>query len=536
MRQLTKHITDSTSTWSRRQLVSAASVWGGAGLIAGSSWNTTAVAQPAGEKPTRNFRFEDVVDRARALAETPFDDAHDAEWPELAALDYDDYRKIRFKEEARKSLTGGKFQLDLFHRGNLFVRRVGINLLRNGEPTPLPYRHEDFDFDDLVLAPQPDTLGFAGFRIRTPLNRPDVFDELIVFLGASYFRFLGRDQRYGLSARAFAINAGVPMQEEEFPFFREFWIEDGPADQNHLNVMGLLDSPSVAGAFAFSVHPGVHTAIDVTATVLARRTVTTAGVAPLTSMYYTGASGPREADLFRAEVHDSDGLMMRSGDEFTWRPLRNPLDNELSLYPVDQPKGFGLLQRNRDFDQYQDLEATYELRPSYWVVPQGEWSAGAVQLSELTTATETQDNIVACFRPASPLEPLKPTTWRYRIEAMTDGSEIHALATASRTLISDLARANGGPPSGSRLYVIDFTSHDIDYWEKALDQFDLVVESSRGEATGARLRWNPNGPGIRAMFIARAEPGVTAEFTARLMRGDHPFSETWLHRWTRAAT
>ena len=504
----------------------------GAGTLAAGG----VLAQSDAPSPARPFRFIDVVERARVLAESPFEDSSTQEFPQLAGLDYDDYRKIRFREDARLPMGGGAFRLDLFHRGNLFNRRVGINLLRNGESAPVPYLHEQFDFDDLEIGPFPETLGFAGFRIRTPLNRPDVFDELIVFLGASYFRFLGRDQRYGLSARAFAINAGVPMQEEEFPFFREFWIEEAPDGQNHVNIMGLLDSPSLAGAFAFTVHPGVHTAVDVTATILARRTVATASIAPMSSMFYTGASGPREADLFRAEVHDSDGLLMKASDGFKWRPLRNPLDSEVSSFPVTTPLGFGLLQRNRNFDVYQDLEATYEMRPTYWVTPQGDWGAGAFQLSELTTPTETADNIVASFRPSAPLEPLAPVTWRYRIEAMQDGDAIHDLAKASRTLISDLARPRAGQPSGSRLYVIDFTGDDIAFWENALEEIELVVGASQGEATGARLRWNPNGPGIRARFTARIEPGQTADFDARLIRKGQPFSETWTHRWSRAAT
>jgi glucans biosynthesis protein len=502
----------------------------GAGVLVTGHALAQSEASPNRE---RSFDYQDVIDRARAMAQAPFDDRPDVQPPELAALDYDDYRKIRFREDARLQLGGGAFRLDLFHRGNLFKRRVGVNVLRNGKPVPVPYLHSEFDFGGLDLGDFPETLGFAGFRMRTPLNRPDVFDELIVFLGASYFRFLGRDQLYGLSARAFAINAGVENEREEFPFFREFWIEEAPPGQQHITILGLLDSPSLAGAFRFVVHPAEETFVDVTATVIPRTVVKGAGVAPLTSMYYTGASGAREIDLYRAEVHDSDGLLTQRDGVWSWRPLQNPLRNEMTSFPAGAPQGFGLLQRNREFDSYQDLEAAYELRPSYFVQPHGDWGAGAIELAELTTRSETNDNIVASFRPATPLQPLQPATWQYRITAMTDGDSLHPLAKADRTMVGDDPEPRDRVQPGSRVFVIDFAGDDLAFYKSALDQMELTVTSSLGKVTVDPLEWNPHLPGIRARVIAFVEPGQTTEIGVTLMRKGRRASETWLHRWSR---
>ncbi len=483
-------------------------------------------------RPPIRFAFDDVIAKAQALAAADFSDERDVEPPALAALDYDDYRKIRFRPEARVSLGAG-FGLDLFHRGHIFKPQVDINLLEDGIPVELPYRESQFDFGGLKLGPLPRSLGFAGLRIRAPLNRPDVQDELIVFLGASYFRFLGRGQRYGLSARGLALNAGIPGETEEFPFFREFWIEKPKEDQLHLTLYALMDSPSLAGAFAFTLLPREETSADVTAHIIPRTTLARLGVAPLTSMYFTGGSGPRHTDLFRREVHDSDGLVMRLEGHSTWRPLVNPPQSRTSSFAAQTVQGFGLIQRNRNFDDYQDLEASYELRPSYYVEPMGDWGPGSVELSELATQSETSDNIVASFRPQSPLQPGKPAQWRYRITATGSGEPMSELARAQRTLISDRAARHAGQPAGARLFLVDFAGGDLAFYKSAVDELEISLHTTAGTIAAEPLAWNPHTSGIRARIFTHMEHEQSSEISATLLHRGKVLSETWLTQWSR---
>ena len=242
-------------------------------LVASSAFVTharTAAAQAGQPAAPPKFDFEDVVRRARDLATAPFD-ASIAPLPDtLNKLDFDAWRDIRFRPDKAFPLgNGSQFRLQLFHLGHLYKRPVTINTIRDGIPTPIPFTTSLFDYGRTKPDKLPVNLGFAGFRLHYPLNSPVIFDEVIAFLGASYFRFLGRDQRYGASARALAIQAG--SEDEEFPFFREFWIETPEPNADRATVYGLLDSPSTTGAYRFDLYPGVDTTIEVSTILFPRK-------------------------------------------------------------------------------------------------------------------------------------------------------------------------------------------------------------------------------------------------------------------------
>ena len=233
-------------------------------------------------------------------------------------------------------------------------------MLRDGIPAPVPYAANLFDYGrNKIPAGLPINLGFAGFRLRYPLNAPHVMDEVIAFLGASYYRFLGRGQRYGLSARGLGIGSGA-RANEEFPFFREFWIETPDPAADRIVVHALLDGESVTGAFRFEIVPSLETSVDVTATLFARRSIASLDMAPLSSMFLSGKNDHRVDDDFRTELHDSDGLLMHTGaGEWIWRPLSNPAAPAVSTFLDNNVRGFGLVQRDRSFDHYQDLDLAY---------------------------------------------------------------------------------------------------------------------------------------------------------------------------------
>ncbi len=490
-------------------------------------------AQPAAQ-PQARFGFADVVRRARELANVAFEQG--PALPEtLAKLDFDAWREIRFRpERALLAQPATPFRLQMFHPGFLFTRPVTVNTVRDGVPTPVPYAAALFDYGKTRFEkPLPVNLGFAGFRLHHGLNDPKVFDELISFIGASYFRFLGRGQRYGLSARGLAINAGV-KDGEEFPIFREFWIETPAVDAERVTIHALMDSPSLTGAYQFHVYPGRDSVLDVTATLFARRRIEKFGLAPLTSMFFTGENDRRFFDDFRSELHDSDGLLIQSGSgEWLWRPLRNPVEPAISAFVDKGIRGFGLMQRDRVFEHYQDLDLAYELRPSYWIEPDGDWGEGHVELIELPTTDETNDNIVALWQPRVPLEPGRETTFRYKISSILDADELHPGGRAINTYQAKPKALGSGETvtAGARRLIVDFAGGDLAYHLGQPDRIEIVPSVSAGRITRSFLVPNPKTEGFRAFIDVVLEPGQSADLRAFLRSGTKALTETWTYPW-----
>ncbi|WP_414472067.1 glucan biosynthesis protein [Microvirga sp. M2] len=502
-----------------------------------SAWGGPASAQaPQNGVPTPEpFRFEDVVRRARELASAPFE-APPTQLPEpLNRLSFDDYRDIRFRTDKALLATGNSpFRLQLFHLGFLYQRPVTVNIIREGVPTPVPYQRELFDYGrNKIDKPLPVNLGFAGFRLHYPLNNPKVFDELIAFLGASYFRFLGRDQKYGLSARGLAINV-EGGEQEEFPYFREFWIETLKPESTRATVYALLDSPSVAGAYRFEIYPSKETTLDITATLFPRQRIENVGLAPLTSMFFEGENDRKPTDDFRLELHDSDGLLMQSGaGEWIWRPLRNPNGKTISSFSDNNPRGFGLMQRDRVFENYQDLEAYYHQRPGYWVEPVGDWGEGWVELVELPTPDETHDNIVAYWQPNKPYEAGQEVTFSYRLRAAAAIGTMHSGGKVINTFQTPPRASGSNAPSDRRhrRFIIDFAGGDLAYYTGAPDLVQLVPSTSVGQITSTFLMPNGHINGFRAAIDVKLEPGQSTDLRAFLRAGNRALTETWTYPW-----
>ena len=524
----------------RRALLSSATL--GVGAIGVSELLLSdAIAQTAAPvtaqtpaQPPR-FGFDDVARRARELASTPFDPAY-ARLPEnLEKMDFDAWRDIRFRPE-KSFLNGSQFKLQLFHLGHLYRRAVTVNTIRDGIATPIPYAANLFDLGRNKLdKPLPINTGFAGFRLHFPVNDPRVQDEIASFIGASYFRILGRGQHYGISARALAVATGT--NQEEFPFFREFWIETPDARSERATVYGLLDGLSVTGAFRFDIYPGQETVADVRASLYPRRNGVKLGLAPLTSMFFLGENDRRINEDFRIELHDSDGLLMNnSNGEWLWRPLRNPPSIAVSSFLDKDPKGFGLLQRDRDFSSYQDLDLNYESRPSYWIEPHENWGEGRVELVELPTTDETNDNIVASFVPLVQAETGKPINYGYKMLAALDlkklspnGRVINTFQTAARALGSREI-----PPPGSRRFLIDFAGGDLSFYLNDPALVELVPSVSAGRILRSFVIANARIDGIRAVIDVQANSGQTIDIRAFLRANGRTLTETWTFPWTAA--
>ena len=489
-------------------------------LIAALPLALVGAAAPAHAARSRGFGEADVQALAGALSRRPFSPPSRDLPAALSKLDYDAYRDIRFDpSKALWKAEGLPFQLQFFHRGGLFREQVDLYELRQGQPTPIAYSTEQFNFKrgaPTGLSPQ---LGFAGFRIHAPINKASYFDEVAVFLGASYFRAVAKDMLYGLSARGLAIGTGG---QEEFPIFRSFWIERPSPGARSLTIFALLDSASCAGAFRFVVTPGATTIFDVSAKVFPRRAIANVGIAPLTSMFLFAGDSTRRFDDFRPRVHDSDGLSVSNGrGEQLWRPLVNPRMVQTSAFQDKNPRSFGLIQRERRLGAYQDLEARYDLRPSLWVEPKGAWGPGQVRLVELPAATEYEDNIAAFWTPTAPLRAGRPASFAYRLHW---GAEPPAAGVARVVQTRSGAAAN---PSRRR-FVVDF---DMPVGVPA-DGVSVSITASRGEILEKHLLPNPATRGLRLSF--ELDPGQAREIDlrAQLARSGKPCSEVWLYRWT----
>ena len=510
--------------------------------------------------------FADVIARAEALAGEPFQPAADDLPPALAGLTYDAYRAIHFRPEAGL-LLGQRFSAQFFHRGFLFRRRVAVFV--QGRERPLEavaYDATQFSFGPGAERAQnadgggwPADLGFAGFRLHHAFDpiRPRSQDEFLVFLGASYFRLRAAGQTYGLSARGVCVNTGGPGNEE-FPDFTTFWINEPDEADDRLTVLALLEGPSLAGAFRFSVQPGDPSRLAVSASLHLRQDIARLGLAPLTSMFLYGESGfgsrdTSVADDFRPKVHDSDGLLVAVGAERTWRPLVNiRADPHTSAFAAKPLAGFGLLQRERDFAAFLDVQARYEARPGLWVRPRAKagaasdvaaaldgaqpedaFGAGTVQLYEIPTRNEYLDNIVAAFVPAEPARAGNVLALDYELttvggEPAPDFPDDLARVVRTRVGSAERLRPTNPPTPARRLFVIDFEGEKLPNDPTA--GLAPVVSASAGSLIEPVIERVPQTGGWRLYVEFRAPiPRAVGDIVvkARLDLDGRPVTETW---------
>lgn len=494
-------------------LTLATAVGGGTAMVGGARAAASAVD------------FGSVLGEAEELARRPYAAPRDRDLREFNDLSYDQYRDIRFKHD--RGLWAGQglnFQVDLFHPGFRFKTPLDISVVDGGGSEPVPFSADLFDYGSLVTAPT-DVTGFAfsGFRVRSPINDPGVMDEFAVFQGASYFRSVAKGQRYGLSARGLAINTADP-EGEEFPLFRKYWLIRPEPGATALVVLALLDSPSTTGAFRFTIRPGSPTSTDVELVLFPRVDMPKVGFGALSSMFLFGPSARAGYDDFRNAVHDSEGLQIVTGaGEHVFRPLANPSRLQVSAFLDRGPRGFGLVQRTRAFGAYQDLETRFDIRPSAWVEPIGDWGSGAVVLVEIPTETETNDNIAAYWRPSEPIPAGRPFTLTYRllwcVTPPVEGQLARIAATRSG-LSFDRRR---------RLFVVDFEGLSKDDPVPAVD-----VTASRGAIANVSSRWNRPSNAYRVSFELDTGRESLIELRLVLTRDAKPVSETWLYRWTPA--
>lgn len=498
-------------TLSRRSFMASASAMALLGAMPGA-----ALAQP--------FSHDTVIEQAKRRAEHTYQPRPEIpqEWRDLS---YEQYKSIWFRHDA--ALWRGSdvpYEVDFFHPGLYFPRAIQVNTVQNGMTHPMPFNLGWFDKTDQVPdLPINETLGYSGLRLRTELTEPGKKNEFCVFQGASYFRAIGFGQIYGLSARGLALKTADPMGEE-FPDFTDFWLETPRPGQRNIIVHALLDSPSVTGAYRFDITPGPSCVTEVRATLFPRVALDHVGLGPLTSMFLFDETNRTRFDDFRPAVHDNDGLMIQNGaGEVLWRPLANPKTLQVSSFVDQTPKGFGLMQRARTYGDFADLEALYHKRPGAWIEPMGDWGQGAVTLVEIPADQEIYDNIVAYWRPRTPMAAGQRHDIAYRL---TWGAQAPIGAGLPRVINT----RTGARRKGGRIVTIDFEKDPV--FDAGLETVTALISSPHAQTSPGVLQRNPETGGVRLAFSFDPGDRPLVELRAQLRAGDSPASEVWLYRWT----
>ena len=457
-----------------------------------------------------SFSWDILVAKAQRLARAPYRET--PHHPGARNVNYDALYQARFRED--RTIWGnlpGDTGVQLFPLSASAEQPVEIALVEKGRATPLPYDPTIFDApaDNAVRKLGPNA-GYAGFRVMNAARNGD----WLSFLGASYFRSPGATKQFGLSARAIAINTSI-QGKEEFPRFTHFWLErTGPSS---LTVYALLDGESITGAYRFAstlTPQGVRQ--DVDTALFPRRTIRELGLMPMTSMFwYDQASRSTRTD-WRPEIHDSDLLGLASTDgSFHARPLINPSAPRVDVFAERNPRGFGLLQRDRTFDHYQDDGVFYERRPSLWASPRKPFGPGEVRLYGFPTTSEYVDNICSYWTPAASPRPGRRIDASYRL----DWSSARSHAGPGIPILENVWTGQAGEAGVDRV-IFDFSGVAQDA------KPEIWVDLSDG--TLARKGGYPvlHQPGLyRVALDIRRNSGKPTDIRVQLRSGDGLLSE-----------
>lgn len=505
----------------RRELLK----WAVAGAGAGLSPAIGAEVPPAaGGQSPHPFDFNVVVDKARALAKTPHVAPPSLPAP-FASLTYEQYAAIKAKPGTAIWIDDKVgFAIELLPRGYLFATPVALNIVENGMASPVSFDASRFDFGKLAVpSPAPD-LGFSGFRVLHARSNKG-FVETAMFQGASFFRSLANGQNFGMTARALSIRTADP-KGEEIPAFREVWIERPSPASEVLVINALVHSESMTGAYRFTMRPGDITIIDTECTLFARSPADFYGLGCTTAMFLFGPIKRQNVDDIREGVYDVSGLQILNGNgEWLWRPVSNPDTLQISAFVDANPKGFGLLQRERNFAQLQDDDQHWELRPSLWIEPINDWGEGSVSLVEIPTDTETNDNVICFWRPKAVLQPGAEAAFSYRQFWCWTPPDRPTLAVVTNT------RGGRGSNPKRRRFVVEFTADMFGDAQQAND-IQPMLSTSVGNIVSVRPVLSRERKTYRVQFELDFASETLAELRLVLQAAGKPVSETWLYRWT----
>jgi periplasmic glucans biosynthesis protein len=518
-------------SFDRRQLLRAAPPFALSLVTFGSRRGLAAApAQRFGEP--QPFSFDLLRQRAKESANRTY-----AATPPPAAdlvqkIDFDAVQKIKFRADRGLWVDGSRpYPVRFFHLDKFNSLPVQINVVSGGMARRLVYSQDDFEYGDPDVPQKlPADLGYSGFRL---MDGPEAKTDWLAFQGASYFRSAGQDNQYGGSARGIAVNT-TASSKEEFPRFTEFWLQEPDSKSAAVTIYAFLDGQSLTGAYELVASKHTGAIMDIRASLFVRNDIAQLGIAPLTSMYWYGENEKEHASDWRPEIHDSDGLALSTGKgERIWRPLIDPPSLQTNSFIDDNPKAFGLMQRDRDFANYQDDGAFYNKRPSMWVEPQGTWGPGMVQLVEIPTEDEIHDNIVAYWKPKRDIKAGNQLDFAYRLYWQND--EPHPPDDIARITATRIGK--GGIPGrpmptdkDSWKFAIDFVGGPL---ARMAPRYDVtpVVSVSRGKILNPYVIKIVGTDRWRALFDIQAPGQEPVNLRCYLRLEDKALSETWLYQY-----
>ncbi|HUO54612.1 MAG TPA: glucan biosynthesis protein [Rhodoblastus sp.] len=478
------------------------------------------------EKPAEPtpFTSASVTDFARAIAAKPYS-APSTDLPAgLTNLSQEAFAAIKIKPEGLIwSDNSSGFVIEPLHRGFVYTTPMQIYLVEDGMSRRLNYDAKQFSFGGINLPAAPTNLDFSGFRV---LRRDDsgALKEVAIFQGGTFFRSAAPGQSFGVTARGLALRTGDP-RGEEFPIFRAFWIEKASVAANALTISALLDSDSVAGAYRFTLHPGDATIIDVECSLFPRATLDLYGLGAMSATCLFNPLDRRGDDDVREAAAELSGLQMFTGaGEWVWRPVSNRDNLQISEFVDQNPKGFGFLQRAREFDDFYDLAQHWERRPSLWIEPIGDWGPGSVELVEIPSDNEMAQNMVAFWRSKTPLAKGQQADFAYR--------QFWCWTPPSRPAVATTMGSRGGraPAAKQRRFLVEF--HDETGVAARLAELKPNLSVFPGKVVSQRVSPAPERKTCYIQFDIDAAGAPACEIRLTFEAQGAPLTETWLYRWT----
>jgi periplasmic glucans biosynthesis protein len=494
------------------------------GAIAASlapSGSTPAAAEPLGQPVP--FGADTVLKMAAELASKPFKDPEAAALPSLfSGLTFDQYAAIqRVAGTAIWSDQKLGFSLEPLHRGFVYTKPIGINIVENGAAQRVIYDPANFNFGALKPPAGLGDLGFSGLRILKSTDQG--FEDVAIFQGATFYRSRAHAQPFGLTARGLAIRTGDDPGEE-FPLFREFWIEKPNPAADTLTIHALLDSQSVTGAFRFTLRPAETTIIDTEMTLIARTAIDKLGFAAMASSYLFSPLDHRRPDDVRAAAYESTGLQILTGKgEWLWRPVSNRDTLQISAFSDVNPRGFGLLQRSRTFDAFYDDDTHWELKPSLWIEPIGDWAAGDLRLLEIPADAESNENVIVQWRPKTGMAAVTTQSIAFR--------QFWCWAPPSKPPLAACVSSRRGKVGSFERFAVEMAG-DIFADPVKAAAVSADVQAAPGKIVSVRLFPYKDRHSVRVVFDLDPGSETYSELRLTLKVDNQPVSETWLYRWT----
>ena len=493
------------------------------GALAGTSLRGG--VEPAAAEPLATpvpFAPDTVLKVAMQLASTPFK-APDAPLPSVfSSLNFEQYAAIqRAPGTAIWADEKVGFSLEPLHRGSVYTTPVAINIVENGMSQRVVYDAADFVFGKLETPAAMGDLGFSGLRILRASDQG--FDDAAIFQGASFFRSRAKGQHFGVTARGLAVRTG-DEPGEEFPIFREFWVEKPAPASNTLTMYAILDCASVTGAFHFTIRPSEMTIIDTEMTLIARTAADKIGIGAMAGGYLFSPLDHRQPDDWRAAVYEATGLQILSGkDEWLWRPVANRDTLQISAFADQNPHGFGLIQRSRSFDAFYDDEGRWELRPTLWIEPIGDWGEGDVRLLEIPSPSENNANVVVQWRPKAAIAAGKTVSLAYR--------QFWCWTPPIRPSLATCTSSRTGKAGTHRRFTVEMTGDVFADPQKAAAVV-ADVAANPGKIVSSEIFAYKDRHSVRVMFDLDPGSETYSELRLTLTIDKQAVSETWLFRWT----